>query len=177
MSEIHRKRIATGAGLSLGAVLVMPAAAQADDFQVTNLEDGSFPGPSGSLRRAVVDANTTAGTDRILFNSKLSGAIQLDGGLSIYGSNVEIVGPGARNLSVTDGGNSIFILYTGPSLPTAIDVAISGLSLTGNDVGNDKLKGKKGKDGLCGGRGKDKLIGGPGKDKFNGGPGKDKEIQ
>jgi hypothetical protein len=134
---MNRRQITAGAGLGLGVLLAAPAAAQADDFRVTNLADGVDEGPPGSLRRAITDANGTAGADRVLFKSKLSGTIELDGGLSIYGSDVEIIGPGARKLTVKDGGNSIFVPYTGAFSPVAIDVAISGLSLTGNNVGND----------------------------------------
>jgi len=73
-----RRRIATGAGVAAGAVLGMAGAAQADDFTVTNLNDGPFyEGPPGSLRRAIFDTNTHPGPDRILFSSSLSGTIDM----------------------------------------------------------------------------------------------------
>jgi hypothetical protein len=42
------ERITAGTGASLGALLAMPTAAQAEDFQVTNLNDDG----DGSLRQA-----------------------------------------------------------------------------------------------------------------------------
>jgi hypothetical protein len=82
-----------GAGLSLGALAALPATAQADDFKVTNLKNSG----AGSLRTAIDDADDAGGPDRILFKSKLSGAIQLEGmALEVQGGDVRIVGPGAR---------------------------------------------------------------------------------
>jgi hypothetical protein len=75
--------------------------AQADDFKVKNLDDGAVPGPPGSLRRAVEEANANVGDDRIVFASKLSGTINLTA-TAIYpdtadaSGDLEIVGPGGE---------------------------------------------------------------------------------
>jgi predicted outer membrane repeat protein len=127
MSEIGKKRIATGAGLSLAAILTAPAAAQADDFQVTNLSD-DIPGDSGSLRRAVIEANLTPGADRIIFDSKLSGELSLDdASMYLYNDPVEIVGPGAR--MVTIDGHGVSRIFTVQD--TTGSATISGLTMTG----------------------------------------------
>jgi Right handed beta helix region/RTX calcium-binding nonapeptide repeat (4 copies) len=111
-----RKRLAAGAGVSVGAVLAMPAAAQADDFRVTNLNDDG----AGSLRDAIEQANSDAASDRVLFKSKLSGTIDLGAALSIN-EEVEIVGPSARRVTIDGGGSSMFAVLA--------DFAISGLTL------------------------------------------------
>jgi predicted outer membrane repeat protein len=123
VSRASQRRIASGAGLGVGALLVAPAAAQAEDFTVTNLN----PSGDGSLRGAILEANANGEADRILFSSKLSGAIHLEAALEVYGEDLEIVGPGARKLSVdADGDGRVFEII--PLSP--IDVVISGLTLT-----------------------------------------------
>jgi RTX calcium-binding nonapeptide repeat (4 copies) len=124
-----RNRIA-GAGLTLGAVLAVPAAAQAEDFRVTNLNDDG----SGSLRAALEQANANADPDRVLFKSKLSGTIELSGfDLDVYRS-VDIVGPGARQLAITRVGAGGSILQVNASTPAGLDVSISGVALTDNEA-------------------------------------------
>jgi hypothetical protein len=128
------KRTIVGAGISLGAVAVLPAAAQAEDFRVTNLED-SGPGPDGSLRAALEDANDNPGADRILFKAKLSGTLNMADGLdAFYVLNpVEIVGPGARRVTI-DAIEQPRVFYVDES---AEDVTISGLTISGGDTGGD----------------------------------------
>jgi Ca2+-binding RTX toxin-like protein len=119
-----RRTATTTAGVGLGAILVAPAAAHGEDIRVTNLNgDGS-----GSLRAAVEAANADADADRVVFKSKLSGTIDLDGNdIEATFADLEIVGPGARRVTVS-GGNAggVFGLldYNG-----AIDAAISGLTI------------------------------------------------
>jgi parallel beta-helix repeat protein len=127
------KRLAAGAGLSLGAVLAGPAAVQAEDIEVTNL-NGSGP---GSLRQAVADANADADADRILFASKLSGTINLGGDdIELEGGDVEIVGPGARQVTIdAEGASRAFFARGGYVTFPGIDVAISGLTITGGEAG------------------------------------------
>jgi predicted outer membrane repeat protein len=121
-----RRTVATTAGVGLGAILVAPAAAHGEDIRVTNLnEDGS-----GSLRAAVEAANSDADADRVVFKSKLSGTIDLNGNDIdlVAGGDVEVVGPGARKVTVDGGGAGVFSLFdsTGP-----FDATISGLTITG----------------------------------------------
>jgi Right handed beta helix region/RTX calcium-binding nonapeptide repeat (4 copies) len=126
------KRITVGTGASLGALLALPAAAQADDFNVTNVNDD---GP-GSFRAAVEAANADDGADRILFKSKLSGRIELQGDIELYGGDVEIVGPGARKVTLDGNGGGPTVLFFGDfdSAPPSV-ASISGLRFTGGDSG------------------------------------------
>jgi Right handed beta helix region/RTX calcium-binding nonapeptide repeat (4 copies) len=124
-----------GAGLSLGALAALPATAQADDFKVTNLKNSG----AGSLRTAIDDADDAGGPDRILFKSKLSGAIQLKGPpLEVQGGDVRIVGPGARRVTVSAPSAERAFEVRGSSAPPVpyadMDVTISGLTLTGGDA-------------------------------------------
>jgi hypothetical protein len=110
-----------GAGLGLGTLLAAPAAAaQADDFRVTNLNDAG----SGSLRDAIEDANADSASDRILFKSKLSGTIELDSTLTVS-EPARITGPGARRLTVDGNGGPLLQVVAG----SGEDVGISGLRL------------------------------------------------
>ncbi len=119
----RRTRLVTGAGLSLGAALAAPAGAQADDFTVTNLNAHG----DGSLRDAIIQANANGEADRILFASKLSGTIHTPAALEVYG-DLDIVGPGARKLTVDAGGDHQ-VFYINSLSP--LDVEISGITVTG----------------------------------------------
>jgi hypothetical protein len=147
MSDISRcrRRIAAGAGLSLGAALGVTATAQAADFTVDRLDD---PGPSSpcllavpddcSLRQAIGDTQNSNGpiVDRVLFQAGLSGTITLSGIEGLRTTEpLDIVGPGARVLSVT--GDSLTSAIVTTEQGTAGDpVNISGLTLTGGNAGN-----------------------------------------
>src|SRR2546421_12423920 len=93
----RRRHVAASAGLAVGATFAAPAVAHATDFPVTNLHDTG----AGSLRQAITDANSNSGADRILFQSGLSGTIQI--GSTIMPpitESVEILGPGANQLTI-----------------------------------------------------------------------------
>jgi hypothetical protein len=106
-------------------ILAGPAAAQAQTFTVGNLENS---GP-GSLREALDEANASAGEDTIDFASGLSGTLALSGsGLTITDA-VDIVGPGAGELTVQQLSVGHRVLKVDLAAPGP--VTVSGLHLTG----------------------------------------------
>lgn len=122
----QRSRLATGAGVALGATALMaPAAAQADTFTVTNLDDSG----DGSLRDAVEDANANPGPDDVDFQPGLNGTITLTSGQIAITEELDINGPGADQLTVSGNDASrIFNVRTG--FETFEPVLISGLTLS-----------------------------------------------
>jgi hypothetical protein len=127
------RRTTVGTGISLGAIMALPASAQAEDIKVTNLNNAG----AGSLRQAILDANADADADRILFKSKLSGTIELTtmgAELEIYGGDLKLVGPGARKLTVdANGGQKVFGIYSVADGAPPIEATISGLTVTGGN--------------------------------------------
>jgi hypothetical protein len=121
------RRTAIGAGISVGAIFAVPAAAHAEDIKVKNLNDSG----AGSLRDAVEDAHDPD-NDRIVFKSKLSGTIELSGSLGVYGGDVTIKGPGARKVTLDAGGQTrVLGVFAGFKGFPSIDVKVSGLTFTG----------------------------------------------
>jgi len=124
-STERMRRVALGVGTGMGAAFAIAAPAAAQDFTVTNLSDAD----PGSLRAAIDDANGQPGSDRILFASGLSGAINLESIINIEGS-VQIVGPGQATIAVDGGGDSgIFAVGSGEQGADRIAVDISGITL------------------------------------------------
>jgi hypothetical protein len=82
-----------------------------------------------TLREAVNQANSASGDDTILFQPNLSGIIVLTTFLHVT-SNITIMGPGPRSLSVSCASNRVFIV-SGAS----VNATISGLTITGNGLG------------------------------------------
>ena len=96
-------------------------------FIVTNLDDN---GP-GSLRQAILDANSAAGADIIAdiiqFDSGLTGTILLTSGeLDITDDSVDIQGPGASVVTVS-GSNLSRVFYV------TANATISGLTISGGN--------------------------------------------
>ena len=94
------------------------------DFPVTNTADSG----AGSLRQAILNANTAMGSNTITFGSGVTGMITLNSPLPPIGSNIA----GASITSINPNGNAIII--NGQSLYSAffvvqqtIPVTISGL--------------------------------------------------
>ncbi|MDS4030179.1 MAG: right-handed parallel beta-helix repeat-containing protein [Candidatus Contendobacter sp.] len=120
-------------GPSSGVVLALGAAfagghAQAATFTVTNLADAG----GGSLRQAILDANSAAGADTITFQAGLTGTITLTTGQLAITDSVDIQGPGAATITVSGGNASrVFYLYNGSA---TLDVTISGLTITGGNA-------------------------------------------
>jgi parallel beta-helix repeat protein len=121
----RRTKVAAGAGLALGATLGIAGTAHATDFTVTNVNDSG----AGSLRQAVLDANNTAGADRVLFQAGLSGTIDLSSNQLSISDPVDIQGPGAGTLTVRGTGNNR-VAYVHPG--DGQSVTVSGLTLSGN---------------------------------------------
>jgi hypothetical protein len=105
----------------------MTATAGAADFHVANTTDGADPGPTGSLRKAITDANANLGPDNIVFDAGVTGSIGLTNGeLAITGPTF-IYGPGANVLAV-NGSNASRIFNINPAGGDHVD--IGGLTLT-----------------------------------------------
>jgi predicted outer membrane repeat protein len=105
------------------ALLSIAAAAQAVAITVTNTSDGAAPGPAGSLRKAINDA---AAGDTIDFAVPVPGGITLTAGQLVIAKSVTIVGPGARNLTIS--GNNASGIF---EVAAGVTMNISGLTLTG----------------------------------------------
>lgn len=97
-------------------------------FTVSNLNHAG----AGSLRQAVIDANTAAGADTIVFTgADTTGTIVLTSGEIDITDDVAITGPGAANLTVS-GNNAarIFDIADDDAPDRQISVSISGLTFT-----------------------------------------------
>src|SRR5262249_3019659 len=90
---------------------------------VTNNLDS---GP-GSLRQAVIDANTNPGADTIVFVKGVSGTVKLTSGELLIKDSVTINGPGANQLAVS--GNDASRVFDIAATAT-MNVTISGLTIT-----------------------------------------------
>ncbi len=96
-------RLAGGTAAAGGVLLGLAglaADAQAATFTVSNLNDSG----AGSLRQAILDAEATPDADTILFQSGLSGTIQLTTGHLQIDYSVNVQGPGANIITVSGGG-------------------------------------------------------------------------
>jgi hypothetical protein len=134
------------------AGLALSPAVFATTYTVTNTNDSG----SGSLRDAIVQANSTLDADTITFASNVTGTITLTSGSlyieSYYGGNLHIQGPGSATLTI-DGGataarataptysvGSVFVVdgsHVSNRKPAAAlasaAVTISGLTITGGE--------------------------------------------
>jgi hypothetical protein len=96
-------------------------------FHVLNLADSG----AGSLRAAVVAAESNPGADLIRFANRLNGTITLTTGELLISTDLTIQGLGANRLTVSgDAASRIFNVMGGVDEATAIDVNISGLKVT-----------------------------------------------
>jgi hypothetical protein len=122
---LGRKRAAVGAGLSVGAALGMTATAEATDYTVINTN----PSGPGSLAQAMIDQNNGGGSDRVLFQSGLSGTITLNDSLTAVYEPLRVLGPGANVLTIS--GNNAHRIF---SVANSGNLTVSGLTLTGGHV-------------------------------------------
>lgn len=118
--------------LACASPFVRSSGAFAATFTVSNTNDSG----SGSLRQAVLDSNTAAGSDTIVFDAGVFGTpqtITLASTITINpatGDSLTIIGPGAGLLTVS--GNNAVRIFTVSSGDTA---AMSGMTLTQADDG------------------------------------------
>src|SRR5262252_8501470 len=117
--------VAAFVGFAISGVQSARAAA----FNVTNTNDSG----TGSLRQAILDANSTPGADTINFS--VTGTILLESVLPNLADDVTISGPGANALTVQrDSAASAFRIFTINSGKT---VTISGLTImNGSAIGS-----------------------------------------
>jgi len=94
---------------------------------VTNLGDSGV----GSLRQAILDANSLTGDLTIAFAAGLTGSINLASPLPDLTGNIDLEGPGAANLTVVPGGGTHFQLF---HVAAGATDTIAGLSLTGGSA-------------------------------------------
>lgn len=95
-------------------------------FQVTNFLDSGL----GSLRQAILDANSAVGQDTIEFNSSLTGGtINLTSGELLISDSLTVNGLGANSLAIDAGGTSrVFNIFNFNSQP---EVTLNGLTISG----------------------------------------------
>ena len=124
--------------LGLAVLLLCAGPLSATTYTVTNTNDSG----AGSLRQAIIDANTNAGADAIAFNVSGTGCdgtgvctIALASQLPSIGETVSIDGytqPGASpNTNATGGLNTILkIVVAGTAIPGAQGLIINGAGTT-----------------------------------------------
>ena len=113
--------VGTGAGAFAAALLATPAGASA--FTVTTLASAG----AGSLRQAIINANTSPGADTIDFAPGVTGEIWLTSNLPTISEGVTITGPGATALAIN--GVSLYHAFDIDTQGTGA-VTISGLTVT-----------------------------------------------
>ncbi|HEX7278325.1 MAG TPA: choice-of-anchor Q domain-containing protein [Solirubrobacterales bacterium] len=117
--------------LLLCVACAAPGTAVADPYPVTNTDNSG----EGSLRAAVVAANTHDGADTIPIDT--TGTIELQSALQVIFSPVAIVGPGAAQLEVRRGAAapdfSVFAFTTdaGPSSLSGLTISNGRAALIG----------------------------------------------
>jgi hypothetical protein len=101
--------------------LLLPIEAQCATFTVTNRTDS---GP-GSLRQAIINANTAPGADTIVFRKELTGTIRLTTGELTITDTLTIKGPGASRVAVSGNDTSrVFMITFGTN------VEVLGITIT-----------------------------------------------
>jgi predicted outer membrane repeat protein len=129
---VRRGRFRFG-GLAVALLcLLVPAAAQATTFDVTNTNDSG----DGSLRQAILDANATEGDDDIDATS-VSGTIDLQSALPSLSESVDVTGPGPDQLTVRrDAGGDYRIFDIGQGVISTISgLTVADGSVSGNGGG------------------------------------------
>jgi predicted outer membrane repeat protein len=136
IGQEERRRLARGAGVTVGATLLMGATAQADTFTVDSLADPTEAGHT-TLHDALTQAHMSPQpSDKIVFASGLTGSINLTTNLPNIDYALEIAGPGASQLAIS-GQNVRGIFHSVGLAPPGLQ--ISGLTLrNGNNVADTR---------------------------------------
>ena len=139
-AETARLNVATGSGYVVGSPANATVTISANSFLVTTTADSA----TGSLRQAVLNANTIAGTDTITFSDGTGGTVNftdasadtitLSGGEISLDTDIIIAGPGAdllivQNTAALLATSRVFLVQTGP----VKTVQLIGLTLTGGN--------------------------------------------
>ncbi|MCG8461456.1 MAG: right-handed parallel beta-helix repeat-containing protein, partial [Holophagales bacterium] len=111
------------AALAVGPALPAGAAT----FTVTHLGDNG----AGSLRQAILDANLTPGADQIVFDSQLTGRLELASALPSIQESIDILGPGAERLSLDANQTGRVLEFRGQ--PESVYL-LEGLRLEGGSI-------------------------------------------
>lgn len=140
------RQLATGAGLTVGATLLVGGVAQAAPITYTV---GSLADTTGAtdcatptntdctLRQAITDADSNSGADMIVFRSGLTGTITLTGGQLYISDPLTIQGPGASQVTVSGNNASRVFVVSGVEQSTSPELStISGLTITAGDSGD-----------------------------------------
>ncbi len=91
-----RRHLLIAAALALGAHTVWVSPVRAATYTVSNLNDSG----AGSLRQAIIDANTSAGADTIVVASGVAGTITLASDFPNIAQDLTITGPGEDDLTI-----------------------------------------------------------------------------
>jgi predicted outer membrane repeat protein len=104
-------------------------------FTVSNLNDQG----AGSLRQAILDANTAGGNNTISFATGVTGTINLASLLPGLSSNIDLEGPGAAGLTVQPGSGGFRVFHVTPgTIVTIAGLTIAnGLADVGGGIFND----------------------------------------
>ena len=129
----RRRRHAAVTGLAVGATIVSGAVAaetaQAAPIPVHNLSDSG----AGSLRQAITNSQAAAGPDQIVFDSDLSGTLNVFTPLPTITQPLSIQGPGADMVTVRPfSAQRVFTFKPGRTDAEAI----SGLTMTHGNAGS-----------------------------------------
>ena len=126
-----------GAVTLASIMAVTTAGADDNTFIVTTLADetGSCTSESCSLRQAVGAANQIQQATEIIFDSELSGTLELEhGSINFNNGRTTITGPGSDRVTIDAGGQSrIFNVTFGQGVSR---LTLSGLRLVNGDAGD-----------------------------------------
>jgi Right handed beta helix region len=128
MSRKHRRQqIVTGAGVGIGATLLMGGTAEGATFTVDSKADPSETSHT-TLRDAITSAELPANSgSTITFASGLSGTIHLGSSLPEVAEPTTIQGPGAGVITIS--GEDAYAIFQLDSTEDGFPVSISGLTL------------------------------------------------